>query len=119
MSFFNPRLIRSAFGMAGMLLAASVSVAIAQTATGDAAAGLKKAKQCATCHGLDGKSKLDEAPNLAGQTDLYLQIALHAYKSGDRKNEMMSLVAANLSDQDIADLAAYYSSLGGAPAAPK
>jgi cytochrome c553 len=91
----------------------TLSSAQAQTA-GNAAAGKKKAAQCAMCHGIDGKSKLPEAPNLAGQTQPYLVIALNEYKSGERKNELMSLIAPKLSDQDIADLSAYYSSLGGA-----
>ena len=101
-----------AFGLAALLVAAA---SLPAAADGTAPAGRKKAVQCAACHGLDGKSKLPEAPNLAGQTETYLVIALNAYKSGDRKNEMMSLVAPTLGDQDIADLAAYYSSLGTAP----
>lgn len=81
-------------------------------ADGDVAAGHTKAKRCATCHGIDGKAKLPDAPNLAGQNPIYLVAALNAYKSGARKNDMMSLVAPKLSDQDIADLSAYYASLG-------
>jgi cytochrome c553 len=66
---------------------------------------------CQTCHGLDGKAKLPEAPNLAGQSDVYLVKALKDYRSGARKNDMMSLVAPTLKDQDIDDLAAYYSAI--------
>lgn len=80
-------------------------------AAGDVKAGRQKALQCQTCHGLDGQSKLPEAPNLAGQSDVYLVKALKDYRSGARKNEMMSLVAPNLRDEDIADLAAYYSAI--------
>ena len=88
----------------------------AAAADGTVAAGRTKARQCAACHGLDGQAKLPEAANLAGQTASYLAIALNDYKSGARKNEMMTLVAPKLTDQDIADLAAYYASLGcGAP----
>lgn len=79
--------------------------------TGDKAAGRKKALQCQTCHGLDGIAKLPEAANLAGQSEIYLVSALNAYKSGERKNDMMSIVAPALSPQDIANLAAYYSSI--------
>ena len=74
----------------------------------DAAAGRRKAVQCQTCHGLDGLSKLPEAPHLAGQPEIYLVRSMEAYRSGERKNEMMSLIAQALSDTDIADLAAYY-----------
>ena len=81
-------------------------------AAGNVAAGKKIALQCQTCHGMDGLSKLPEAPNLAGQVEIYLVKALGDYKSGARKNDMMSVVAAGLKDADIADLAAYYASLG-------
>ncbi len=80
-------------------------------AQGDAAAGRKKALQCQTCHGLDGMAKLPDAPNLAGQNPVYLVKALQDFRSGARRNDMMSLVAAKLSDADIDDLAAYYGSI--------
>jgi len=86
------------------------SVSIAHAA-GDVASGRQKALQCQTCHGLDGMGKIPEAPHLAGQPDSYLVKALGDYRSGARQNEMMSLVAPNLSDQDIADLAAYYAAI--------
>jgi cytochrome c553 len=85
--------------------------AVPSLATGDSKAGRKKALECQTCHGLDGVSKLPEAPNLSGQVETYLVKALNDYKSGARTNEMMSLVAAALSDGDIADLAAWYASI--------
>jgi cytochrome c553 len=78
---------------------------------GDAKAGRQKALQCQTCHGLDGMAKLPEAPNLAGQNETYLVKALKDFRSGARKNEMMSLVIANLKEADIADLAAYYAEI--------
>jgi cytochrome c553 len=84
----------------------------ASFAQGDAKAGRAKAAQCAACHGIDGMSKLPEAPNLAGQTEEYLVKALNDFRSGERKNEMMSVMAKQLSDADVANLAAYYHSLG-------
>ena len=60
---------------------------------------------------MDGKAKIPEAPNLAGQSDIYLVKALKDYRSGARKDDMMSLVAPALKDQDIDDLAAYYSAI--------
>jgi cytochrome c553 len=60
---------------------------------------------------MDGTAKIPEAPNLAGQSDIYLVKALKDYRSGARKNDMMSLVAPALKDQDIDDLAAYYSAI--------
>lgn len=80
-------------------------------AAGDVAAGRKKALMCQTCHGLDGMAKIPEAPNLAGQNDIYLVKALNDYRSGARKNDMMSLVAPTLKDQDIEDLAAYFAAI--------
>jgi cytochrome c553 len=80
-------------------------------AAGDVSAGRQKALMCQTCHGLDGKAKIPEAPNLAGQNELYLAKALKDYRSGARKNEMMSLVAPMLKDKDIDDLAAYYAAI--------
>jgi len=80
-------------------------------ATGNVTAGRQKALMCQTCHGLDGKAKIPEAPSLAGQSDIYLVKALKDYRSGARKNDMMSLVAPALKDQDIDDLAAYYSAI--------
>ena len=80
-------------------------------AAGDAEAGKKKAQMCQACHGLDGLAKLPDAPNLAGQNPVYLVKALGDYKSGARKHEVMSVAAATLSPEDIADLAAYFSSI--------
>lgn len=78
---------------------------------GDIKAGRQKALACQTCHGLDGKSKLPEAPNLAGQSEIYLVKALKDFRSGARKNDMMSLVAPTLKDQDVEDLAAYFAAI--------
>ena len=57
------------------------------------------------------RSQIAEAPNLAGQTEVYLIKTLQDYRAGARKNDMMSIVAADLKDQDIADLAAYYAAI--------
>lgn len=80
-------------------------------AAANVTAGRQKALSCQACHGMDGKAKIPEAPNLAGQSDIYLVKALKDYRSGARKNDMMSLVAPALKDQDIDDLAAYYSAI--------
>jgi cytochrome c553 len=84
---------------------------VASADAGDVAAGRRKALQCQACHGLDGLSKLPEAPHLAGQPARYLVKSLEEYRSGARTHDMMTLVAKNLSDQDIADLAAYYAAI--------
>src|SRR5689334_24943981 len=91
--------------------AAIAAVAAQAAAAADVKAGRQKALQCQTCHGLDGQAKLPDAPNLAGQGEIYLAKALKDYRGGGRQNEMMSLVARNLKDDDIADLAAYYGAI--------
>jgi cytochrome c553 len=78
---------------------------------GDVKVGRAKAMLCQACHGLDGLSKTPDAPNIAGQTEPYLVVQLQAFKSGARKNDAMSVVAPSLSDQDIDDLAAYFSAI--------
>ena len=80
-------------------------------AAGDVKAGRAKALMCQACHGLDGLSKVPDAPNIAGQTEPYIAAQLQAYKSGVRKNDAMSVVAPSLSDADIGDLAAYFSAI--------
>ncbi|MEK6663060.1 MAG: cytochrome c [Pseudomonadota bacterium] len=98
------------------LLAATLfSVAISSPtwAAGDAAAGKEKSAACAACHGPDGNSTVPDFPKLAGQNGDYLSHTLKAYKTKARTNAIMNGQAANLSDQDIANLAAYYASQKG------
>jgi cytochrome c553 len=78
---------------------------------GDVRAGRTKALMCQACHGLDGLSKTPGAPNIAAQIEPYIVAQLQAYKSGERKNDAMSVVAPSLSDTDIEDLAAYFSAI--------
>jgi cytochrome c553 len=91
-------------------LAAGLALALPAEAA-DARAGRAKAVTCQGCHGLDGLSKHPEAPNLAGQIENYLAKSLGEYRSGERKNEMMSIAAKDLSDEDIANLAAFYAAI--------
>ncbi len=97
--------------LSGLVFAASAFIAAKADAAGDVAAGRQKALMCQTCHGLDGRAKIPEAPSLAGQSAVYLAKALNDYRSGARKNDMMSLVAPMLKDKDVDDLAAYYSAI--------
>lgn len=83
-------------------------------AAGDADAGKGKSAACAACHGANGIGIAPTFPNLAGQKADYLVAQLKAFKSGERKGAnaaMMAPMAAGLSEQDMMDLAAYYSSL--------
>jgi len=85
----------------------------AALAAGDAAAGKAKAAVCAACHGADGKAIQPAFPNLAGQHAAYIEKQLQDYKSGARVNALMVGQVAALSEQDMADLAAHFSSLAG------
>lgn len=78
----------------------------------DAAAGKAKSSTCAACHGANGISNNDIWPNLAGQKEGYLKQQITAFRDGKRMNPMMGPMTAGLSDDDIANLAAFYSSLG-------
>lgn len=100
---------------------------LAQEIKGDAKAGEAKNAMCIGCHGIPGYQstfpEVYKVPMISGQGAPYIVSALHAYKKGERKHPSMRGIAATLSDQDIADLAAYYSGHGvvaGAalPAAP-
>ncbi len=77
----------------------------------DFAADKAKAKMCAACHGIDGLAKVADAPNLAGNGELYLARQLQAFRSGERKHPQMSVIAAGLGDDDIAAVTRWYSSI--------
>ncbi len=102
--------------MRSVTIAACCAVLLAATHTGaaaaDAAAGKAKVQQtCAVCHGLDGLGKNPDVPNLAGESPIYIRTQLHAFKSGARQHQQMSIIAQGLSDEDIANVAAWFSSL--------
>ncbi len=80
----------------------------------DPEAGQEKATAlCIACHGEDGNSPLPENPRLAGQYSDYLELTLREYRAGIRTNPIMMGMAASLTDEDIANLAAWYSSQTG------
>jgi len=92
-------------------LAVSLTLPACAAAAGDVSAGKAKARQCAVCHGIDGVAKRPDVPHIGGESDQYLTRQLEAFRAGERHHEQMSIIAAALSDQDIADLVAWYSSL--------
>lgn len=98
--------------LASLVILAVTSLIASQTllAQGDAAAGQAKSALCATCHGTDGNSQIAMNPKLAGQSARYLIKQLSDYKSGARQNPTMTAMVASLSEQDIEDIAAWYSS---------
>jgi len=100
---------------ARLLIAASLLAfaAPAFAASGDASAGQKKSVPCKACHGDTGISVSPEFPIIAGQSQDYLAAVLRHYKSGKRKNPIMQAQVANLSPNDIQDLAAFFSKQKG------
>ena len=90
-----------------LLLVLGSPILIAQ---GDPAAGQAKSALCATCHGVDGNSELAANPKIAGQNYKYIFKQLQDYKSGARANATMSAMVAALSEQDMMDIAAWFSS---------
>jgi cytochrome c553 len=85
--------------------------AVQAFAAGDIERGKTKIATCAACHGQDGNAVDPQYPRLAGQYSDYLAQALHEYKDGRRGNAIMKGFAATLSDEDIDDVSAYFSSL--------
>jgi cytochrome c553 len=67
--------------------------------------------RCAVCHGNDGIALQPDAPNLAGQNPAYVAAQLQAYRGGERRHEQMSLIAQELTEAQVADLAAWYASI--------
>ncbi len=95
------------------LLAVSISLALTSAssilhAEGNITAGKEKAASCASCHGENGNSMVSTFPKLAQQHSSYLQKQLHAFKDGTRNDPMMSAMALPLTDEDMADISAYY-----------
>jgi cytochrome c553 len=94
---------------AALLLVAAVGTSTASLAAGNKEQGQAKAAPCVACHGVDGNSGNPEGPSLAGQHHGYLVRHLKAFRAGERQNVLMSPMAMILSDEDIEDLAAYFS----------
>ena len=105
----------------GVTLVAAVALG-AQAAEGDVNAGKTKAAMCIGCHGIPGYQnsfpEIHKVPKISGQSAKYIESALAQYRKGDRKHPTMAGIAGSLSDQDIADLGAFYASHNTGKAAP-
>lgn len=116
--------MKKATSWSSVLIAVSVAgtAAAAEPAqpTGDPLAGRNKSSQCAGCHEIAGYRaafpQVYRVPKLAGQHAAYLAAALKAYQTGERSDTVMGAIAANLSEQDMRDLAAYYAGSEGGTA---
>jgi cytochrome c553 len=94
-----------------VLLASLLFSQAMPTAAANLLAGKQKAMQCTPCHGQNGIAVNPDAPNLAGENPGYIERQLKAFRSGERKNEQMTIVAGGLNDQDIGDLAAWFAAI--------
>jgi cytochrome c553 len=103
--------------VAGATLFFASAAVMAQAPAGDVKAGETKAAMCIGCHGIVGYQnsfpEIHKVPKISGQTPGYIVSALVAYQKGDRKHPSMRGIAASLSEQDMADLAAFYGSHAG------
>lgn len=107
---------------AALVASVTVFAAHAEGVQGDVQAGAKKNAMCIGCHGIVGYQasfpEIHKVPKISGQSGKYIASALNAYKKGERKHASMKGIAASLTDQDIADLAAYYEASGAVEGAP-
>jgi cytochrome c553 len=96
-----------------LALAGVANLSVAADVVGNATAARAKVEMCIGCHGIPGYKasfpEIYQVPMLGGQSAKYIENALKAYQKGERKHPTMRGIAASLSDQDIADVAAYYS----------
>ena len=100
--------------LALLVMAACASTATAAEVVGNPKAAQSKIEMCIGCHGIPGGYKtafpeVYQVPKIGGQSAKYLESALKAYRKGERKHPSMVGIAGSMSDQDIADVAAYYS----------
>ena len=94
------------------LVAVAAALTFSSPTMADAALGKAKVQSvCAVCHGLDGIGKNPEVPNLAGESQQYIQKQLKVFRSGARQHEQMSIIAKDLTDKDIVNLADWFASL--------
>ena len=102
---------------AALVACAHTAAALAQAPAGDPKRGAEKVAMCQGCHGIEGwRTAFPEVyhvPRISGQHASYLYNALRAYKSGERNHPSMKGIASSLTDQDMADLAAYYAQPAG------
>lgn len=106
-------LARLCKGLLRSAVAAALLLPLSAGADGNPELGRMKSETCTACHGADGLGIAPIYPVLAGQHADYLAHSLRQYRSGERSNAIMAPMAAGLSDDDIADLAAFYASLEG------
>ncbi len=105
------KLLKARLIMSSAVIASALGLGTyAYAESGDAEAGKQKSATCAACHGTDGNSPLDQFPKIAGQVPGYVYSQLRGFQTQERENAVMMGMVGSLSDQDMADLDAFYSS---------
>ena len=99
------------FRSVSLLISLGSSFFVPTGLAAEVATGKAKAKTCVVCHGQYGYSNAPNAPHLANQPEIYLQAQLRAFRDGTRKHQIMSVIAKELSDDDIDALAAWFASI--------
>ncbi len=95
-----------------VLMLLAIQLLISDALAGELAAGREKVQAvCQTCHGMDGQATTAMVPNLSGQQKEYLVIQLQAFRAGNRQHAQMNIIAQMLSDDDIENVAEWYSSI--------
>ncbi len=102
---------RQGIGFASALCFLLTGLAGVVDAGGSAEAGNEKAAMCIACHGKDGLSRRPDVPHIAGQSEIYMSAQLRRFRSGERVHPEMNVIAMSLSDEDIDNLVAWYSSI--------
>jgi cytochrome c553 len=97
--------------LAALFASAVLAVSCGDVLAADPAAGKARAQACGVCHGALGLSAAPDAPNLAAQPAIYLSAQLRAFRSGERRHEVMNVIAKPLTDEDIDTLAAWFASI--------
>ena len=101
----------TAGGLVAVIAALLLGLSAHSATAADAAAGKARAQACAVCHGAAGVSTVPDAPNLAAQPAIYVSAQLRAFRSGERRHEVMNVIAKPLTDDDIDNLAAWFASI--------
>lgn len=97
-------------GAVGLALLAAYALSTSVWAA-DLKLGKKKARMCNVCHGKNGLATNPEAPNLAGESSIYIEKQLVAFRKGERNHRQMTIIAKQLKDEDIKNLAAWYEAM--------
>jgi cytochrome c553 len=103
--------VRTGLRRIGTVGAAALIAASSPAGAADPSAGRDKAKVCQVCHGIDGVGRMPTVPNIGGESEIYLMKQLKAFRSGERRDPQMSIIAESLTDTDIVDLASWYASI--------